>query len=685
MINYISRSKVDAKEINFEDEYDINEFDFFVGNMDDGYLLDFLKENYSYIYDAMLEEKYEIEEKYCVVFHEVVFDDKVVGFYTCDYIILDRIEKISIDEFYVVPEYRGNKIFIDTLKDLIRSNEYDKIVLRNPSRLIIEILLENGLARRFSRNLVRTGIKLSTRLNKIVKNKKLNKLYVNLPDDVSQMTYLGNVYDMNINSIAFYDSMEIFSLYDDIIVLSSPRRCDYQKYHLSKKIRSIDKRYVKNIYKNIRSSWDELQDFQEDVDSQLGKKKDVDFYLGSLDELSVMVEVLMEDGVLTKDSFIIIKDKLQQALDSNEISFDNISTRFLYLLDNPDKEAVVTGSVKQGYCPYCNESEFEEGVCVICGYNLFDKKIESIRRELSERIDSQTGVYKSLLDTIDEEGLDKQTVINDQIEISACQLLNFLSQQSNYSSLPNFDDNNKVSEQRYIQYLKENGYIELKENTNRNDEKEFMDMLRQTGGIPSLRAYKSHMHRDYIYKITKKGRKHSIQNKVARIYIDNIINLPYYKFKKFYQENKDTLEEIELLKEYAQMEENEIIKKMDIEEYNNLCLTNINILTKEDNEELLINLIKSLICRLNYYLLSLDNENFAETPVDAYNEVFVMEYWYLIDDYDYDVLFENAFESIGIDKLKNNREMLYEDIKMILNEENMGELNRSLAIKYRQL
>lgn len=69
----------------------------------------------------------------------------------------------------------------------------------------------------------------------------------------------------------------------------------------------------------------------------------------------------------------------------------------------------------------------------------------------------------------------------------------------------------------------------------------------------------------------------------------------------------------------------------------------------------------------------------------AYNEIFVMEYGYLVEDYDYDRLFENAFESIGLDKLKINKEILYEDIKRILSEENLGELNRSLVMKYRQL
>lgn len=156
MTEYIERKANDAKEIVLDEMFSADQLPHI--DSDNTVLLDFLKENYPYLYEAMVNEKYIIEENICPFFREVIYDSKVVGFYTYEYITDILTNKICINEFYVVPEYRGNKIFIKTLKNMIAHSEYDGVLLRNPSRLIIEIMLENQLATRFSKNLVRTGI-----------------------------------------------------------------------------------------------------------------------------------------------------------------------------------------------------------------------------------------------------------------------------------------------------------------------------------------------------------------------------------------------------------------------------------------------------------------------------------------------------------------------------------------------
>ncbi|MBR0472118.1 MAG: hypothetical protein IJI98_05420 [Methanosphaera sp.] len=679
MTEYIKRSADKAKEFDLEKTLDVDEFN------DNTILLDFLKKNYSYIHQAIEYEGYIIEEYSCPFFREVVYDDKVVGFYTFEY-ISDFIQRLCINEFFVVPEYRKNKIFINTLKKLIAHSNYDSILLRNPPRLIIDILIKNGMAKQFSKNLVRTGLKLATRINKIMRNKKLNKLYMYTTSNEDQITYMGNVYDMNLNSIVFNDRLDIITDYDDIIILSNPRMCDNKKYHLAKKIKNVDKRYVKNIYKTIVKSWDELEKIQEDIDKQFMENNGIDMYLGTLDEPIDLIQDLIDDDELNGDELESIRMKIEKALESHEISTDNILTRFYYLLDNKEKEPLVTGTAKTGHCPYCDKSEFEDGVCLECGYNLFDKKLEEIKKELTDKVDPGTGVYKSLLKTIDEKSLDKDEVIRDQIEISACQLLNFVNQLADYPSLPDFDDNNEVSEELYVKYLTDNGLIELKENTRKDDEKYFVDMLRQMCAVPSARAYKSHMHREYRYKITKKGRRYYTQNKIANLYIEYVINLPYYQFKKFYNKNINSLNENEILCQYVVNVKKEIIEMEDLVGYNNVCFTMLNILKDRDDKWMFfIYMIKSLICRLNYYLISIDNPNFTETPIDAYNEVFLKEYKWMTRGYDYDEAFDEAYESIEIESLKVNREDLYNQIEEILKADDISTINKQLAIKYNDI
>ena len=66
-------------------------------------------------------------------------------------------------------------------------------------------------------------------------------------------------------------------------------------------------------------------------------------------------------------------------------------------------------------------------------------------------------------------------------------------------------------------------------------------------------------------------------------------------------------------------------------------------------------------------------------------EVFLLDCKDRIDDYDYKEIYENAYNSIEIDKLKTNKEELYEDILDILKNYDMETTNRQLAIKYDDL
>ena len=93
-------------------------------------------------------------------------------------------------------------------------------------------------------------------------------------------------------------------------------------------------------------------------------------------------------------------------------------------------------------------------------------------------------------------------------------------------------------------------------------------------------------------------------------------------------------------------------------------------------------MIKSLICRLNYYRLSIEEDNFTQTPLDVYNEVFLLQCQDRIDHDDYKKLFEKAYNNIEIDKLKTNKKELYKDIEDILKSNDISTTNRQLAIKY---
>ena len=82
-------------------------------------LSDFLKENYEEIYDAIQEERYILEytENKHVIFKELKYNDKVVGFALVDLIMAEK-PKYSVCECYIMPEYRGNNILFDFISNL---------------------------------------------------------------------------------------------------------------------------------------------------------------------------------------------------------------------------------------------------------------------------------------------------------------------------------------------------------------------------------------------------------------------------------------------------------------------------------------------------------------------------------------------------------------------------------------
>lgn len=82
-------------------------------------VLEILQENYDYIYESMRQEGFNLKYGECNLFKELVFDNKVVGF--CSYDFSREFITAAINNIYVLPEFRGNKLFLDEIKKPWRS------------------------------------------------------------------------------------------------------------------------------------------------------------------------------------------------------------------------------------------------------------------------------------------------------------------------------------------------------------------------------------------------------------------------------------------------------------------------------------------------------------------------------------------------------------------------------------
>lgn len=630
-----------------------------------------IKNKYPIIYEALMNDDYVMEDNYPSFFHEIVYDNKIIGFYTYNE-VKEYQDQICITEFYVIPEYRGNKIMINTLLDLTLTNQ--NFILYKPTRRVIEIFIENGLAWHFSKNMVRSIFKLSAELNDLLTNKKIQKYYYDIDYEMGMMNIFTNLFDTNTCSIVFNDPLG-FIADENMICMSNPRQYDIQHYKLSKKLRNIDKKYIKNNHKNIvrnilKNDAKEAK-IMEQISSnikveQIISEKEIDKYHKEHD---IPVETLKE----------MVKD-IQKAFDKKEINLEHIRTRFEFLVDQhlyPEEDEVYSGG-----CDYCGEVVFKNGICQVCGYNHYEKKLEEIKNQIRNQEDSSTGLYKSLLEKIRANNLDVNNVRDAQLEIAEVSFLKFLDDMRDYSFIHNFDDDYEISEEIYIKSLLEKKYIESTPNPHNDDEKAFLYKLKVDNQIPTLRSYKYHMHREYIYKINKKGRRYYKQNKCANLYLEYLHKLPYYEFKQYYNENITKLSKTELLKNYIKIEEEKAVENYDVDMYLDILVSKVEV--SSDIYEKSVNLVQSIICSLNKYF-SKKEPSITETPLTLENEVLIMENIDMLRQHNLDEIFNKAYDNILIPSLKHDKEDRYDDIGDILDTNDIININRDLSYKYLEM
>ena len=68
-----------------------------------------LKEKYGYIYEAIQNEGFILENNLGDVFKEILFENKVVGF---TFYELNSSTKFVLNEIYILPEFMGNSLFL---------------------------------------------------------------------------------------------------------------------------------------------------------------------------------------------------------------------------------------------------------------------------------------------------------------------------------------------------------------------------------------------------------------------------------------------------------------------------------------------------------------------------------------------------------------------------------------------
>ncbi|RAP54692.1 MAG: hypothetical protein BZ137_00880 [Methanosphaera sp. rholeuAM130] len=615
--------------------------------IDEG-LMEFLKKEYGYIYDAIMDEEYIIEYNDFSTFFELTYDNKVVGFYTTD-TIFDRNILVCINEFYVLPEYRSNRIFLYQVINLLQTPNIT-VVLRKPTRIVVDILINEGLAFEFADNLIFTYVKFINNYGSVFVNNKIKKAYHTIDSKYLGLNVMGNVYDYKHCMTIFDDTNDIFVKKPSTVCLSMPRRYDVKKYNLVPKLKKIDKSYLKEIRRQTNKNTEWAYDISKIIHDNIYSGLTVENLIGTEDKLHESVIELLGEYDLTEEDGQKIRAKLQEALDEGEILQDTIRRRFEYLLLNPEAEALAGDDTEEGQCPYCHgELQYDLESCEICGYNLYANIDETTTEEGEDerQIDQQTGLEVEFLESIDTDTYDVDEVYDAQFEVAVNEALELIDIYPNEPLKIDIEEVHHIADNTVIPYLIENGFVEQKE-------KDDID--------------------GYAYKITKKGRRHYKQNVAANLYSANLQGLDYYKFKKYYQSNMEESKKEEIVENYIQSMESDAITENDYATYNQILLNNL--LTSrniEGDREFLIQLIKAMICQLNEYKLSEDKT--GKLPIKFEMENYMQLFDVINEDYDLIELYVKAYNDIELEDLKTNKEDNLEAIQKLAETKDLLRLN----------
>ena len=295
-INYITREDGSPKLFSVETEFDFLD-------------LDEILEDYPYILDSMENEEYYIENDICSFFDEILFENKVVGFATYD---TRNMTDLLLCECYILPEFRGKKLFFDEICKMIFIAENFGIL--QPTRNIVDLLVDYSFAKNVTEDIVVSGIPFyfDEIDAKSYKNRELD-------EDEMDPSYF---YDLSINSTISVDN-------DDIIYHNLLEN-DLRRHG---KRKELDESYFTNI-KDFFTENDFDDVIEELIENLPQIKFGYDEIIGNSEGLSDYMQSIVDNGMISYDKAIEIKQQLISEFESGQLKDEDIDERFTVLISN---------------------------------------------------------------------------------------------------------------------------------------------------------------------------------------------------------------------------------------------------------------------------------------------------------------------------------------------------------------
>ena len=309
-----------------------------------------LNESYPYINDSIKKENFILKSEKCNLFKELVFDNKVVGF--CSYDFSREFMTAALNNIYVLPEFRGNRLFKEELEKTMI--EHNKPSIMEPTRFIIELLIRYGYAKKIKDNIVASAIELIVPGEHVIANKEIKN-----EEELST-----HFYDLNICS-----PIHLLDMNSCIIAYSLALNDDIIRYDCMENRSKINADYFKQIKELFAEKEEEILKIMVELEEKLPLKEfSLEEIIGNDDELSPYIETLIDDAHVTYSKALEIKEQIKEEYEAGMILNESLLIRLAYLFNIPEEPTLITHDET---CHYCEMPiDKHDKYCHYCGINL---------------------------------------------------------------------------------------------------------------------------------------------------------------------------------------------------------------------------------------------------------------------------------------------------------------------------
>lgn len=332
-------------------------------------VIDILKTDYPYIYESIQNEGIILKYSSCNLFKELICDKKVVGF--CSYDFSREFLTVALNNIYVLPQFRGNHIFLKELENTMR--EHNKPSIMEPTRLVVELLIKYGFACKINEDIVASAIEFIVPGSHVISN-----------IDYGNEELSTHFYDLKMCSC-----IHILNIDEAHIAYSAPLNYDIIHYDCIENRELMDDAYFNGIVDIFRDNDVKFMNILLNLEERLPVKNyTLEEVIGDENGFSPYIESLIEDGHVTYQKALEISRQVREEYEAGMILNESLLIRLAYLFE---ENVVPKIGSHDDVCPYCSMPvDNHDKFCHFCGINL-EYDVEEMQDSLISSISSSKG------------------------------------------------------------------------------------------------------------------------------------------------------------------------------------------------------------------------------------------------------------------------------------------------------